>query len=107
MVEDSIYDEFVEKSVARAQKRTVGNPFDSKNEQGPQVDKVCESFAEEVMAVGTGVGGKGPSRFWQIILGLYFVIVIPNRERLCPPYYYLLNLMLMYCDIWPQSSKIE
>ena len=42
MVEDSIYDEFVEKSVARAQKRTVGNPFDSKNEQGPQVDKVCE-----------------------------------------------------------------
>merc|ERR1712088_123575 len=39
MVEDSIYDEFVEKSVARAQKRTVGNPFDPANEQGPQVDK--------------------------------------------------------------------
>ena len=41
MVEDSIYDEFVEKSVARAQRRTVGNPFDPANEQGPQVDKVC------------------------------------------------------------------
>ena len=56
MVEDSIYDEFVEKSVARAQKRTVGKPFDSKNEQGPQVDKVCESFAVEVRAAGTGGG---------------------------------------------------
>ena len=41
MVEESIYDEFVEKSVARAQRRTVGNPFDPANEQGPQVDKVC------------------------------------------------------------------
>ena len=39
MVEESIYDEFVEKSVQRALKRTVGNPFDAKNEQGPQVDK--------------------------------------------------------------------
>ena len=39
MVEESIYDEFVEKSVARAMKRTVGDPFDAKNEQGPQVDQ--------------------------------------------------------------------
>jgi len=39
MVEESIYDEFVEKSVARAMKRTVGDPFDAGNEQGPQVDK--------------------------------------------------------------------
>ena len=90
MVEDSIYDEFVEKSVARAQKRTVGNPFDSKNEQGPQVDKVCESFAVEVRAAGTGVGlgVRGPPDFGRSFQGLYFVIVIPNRERLCPPYYY-------------------
>ena len=39
MVEESIYDEFVAKSVERANRRTVGNPFDSKNEQGPQIDK--------------------------------------------------------------------
>jgi len=39
MVEESIYDEFVEKSVARANKRTVGDPYDPQNEQGPQVDK--------------------------------------------------------------------
>jgi aldehyde dehydrogenase (NAD+) len=37
-VEEKAYDEFVEKSVARARKRTVGNPFDPTTEQGPQVD---------------------------------------------------------------------
>jgi aldehyde dehydrogenase (NAD+) len=38
-VEEKAYDEFVDKSVARAAKRTVGNPFDPTTEQGPQVDK--------------------------------------------------------------------
>jgi aldehyde dehydrogenase (NAD+) len=38
-VEEKCYDEFVEKSVARAKRRVVGDPFDSKTEQGPQVDK--------------------------------------------------------------------
>lgn len=33
-IEDSIYDEFVERSAERAKKRTVGNPFDLKTEQG-------------------------------------------------------------------------
>ncbi len=37
-VEEKAYDEFVERSVARAKKRTVGNPLDEKTEQGPQVD---------------------------------------------------------------------
>lgn len=36
-VQESIYDEFVERSLARAQKRNVGNPFDPNVEQGPQV----------------------------------------------------------------------
>jgi aldehyde dehydrogenase (NAD+) len=38
-VEQRIYDEFVEKSGARARKRTVGDPFDPHTEQGPQVDE--------------------------------------------------------------------
>jgi aldehyde dehydrogenase (NAD+) len=38
-VEDKVYDRFVEQSTARAQKRTVGDPFDAGTEQGPQVDK--------------------------------------------------------------------
>lgn len=32
-----IHDAFVSKSVELAKKRVVGNPFDSKTEQGPQV----------------------------------------------------------------------
>jgi len=38
-VEEKAYDEFVERSAARARKRTVGNPFDPQTEQGPQVDQ--------------------------------------------------------------------
>ncbi len=38
-VEEKAYDEFVDRSVARAKKRTVGNPFDKNTEQGPQVDQ--------------------------------------------------------------------
>jgi len=37
-VEEKIYDEFVERSTERAQRRTVGDPLDKKTEQGPQVD---------------------------------------------------------------------
>lgn len=36
-VEDAVYDEFVERSVERAKVRKVGDPFDFKTEQGPQV----------------------------------------------------------------------
>lgn len=39
-VEEKCYDEFVERSVARAAKRKVGDPFDPTVEQGPQVDDV-------------------------------------------------------------------
>jgi len=39
MVEEAVYDEFVERSVERAKARTVGDPFDLANEQGPQVDR--------------------------------------------------------------------
>ena len=34
-----VYDEFVERSVERAKNRTVGDPFDMNNEQGPQVEQ--------------------------------------------------------------------
>jgi aldehyde dehydrogenase (NAD+) len=38
-VEQKIYDEFVEKSIARAQKRKVGDPLDPRTDQGPQVSQ--------------------------------------------------------------------
>ena len=69
-VEDKCYDEFVEKSAARAKKRTVGNPFDKNTEQGPQVDQ--EQFTKvmgyidsgkqqkaKLVAGGNRVGDKG------------------------------------------------
>jgi aldehyde dehydrogenase (NAD+) len=37
-VEEKIYDQFVEKSVARARRRRVGDPLDPRTDQGPQVD---------------------------------------------------------------------
>jgi len=39
-VEESVYDEVVEKSAARARRRKVGDPFLADVEQGPQVDDV-------------------------------------------------------------------
>jgi aldehyde dehydrogenase (NAD+) len=38
-VEEKVYDEFVERSVARARRRKVGDPFAPDVEQGPQVDQ--------------------------------------------------------------------
>ena len=39
-VESKCYDEFVERSIARAKRRTVGDPMDPNTEQGPQVDDI-------------------------------------------------------------------
>jgi aldehyde dehydrogenase (NAD+) len=69
-VEEKCYDEFVEKSVARAKARTVGDPFDKNTEQGPQVDQdqfdkvmgYIESGKSEkanLLAGGHRVGDKG------------------------------------------------
>ncbi len=69
-VEDRIYDEFVDKSVARANRRTVGDPFDASTEQGPQIDSIqfdkvmsyidsgkCEGA--ELLTGGKRVGDRG------------------------------------------------
>src|SRR5213082_2669025 len=69
-VEEKAYDEFVEKSVARAKKRTVGNPFDKNTEQGPQVDQdqfnkvlsyidAGKQAKAKLVAGGNRVGDKG------------------------------------------------
>jgi aldehyde dehydrogenase (NAD+) len=38
-VEESVHDEFVERIVERAKGRVLGNPFDTRTTQGPQVDQ--------------------------------------------------------------------
>ena len=69
-VEDRVYDEFVEKSVARARRRTVGDPFDPATEQGPQIDNVqfdkIMSYIEsgkqegaELLTGGKRIGDRG------------------------------------------------
>jgi aldehyde dehydrogenase (NAD+) len=69
-VEAKAYDEFVEKSVARAKKRKVGDPFDPTSEQGPQVDDVQfekvmsyilsgKTEGASLVAGGNRVGNRG------------------------------------------------
>jgi len=69
-VEEKCYDEFVDRSVARAKKRKVGSPFDKTTEQGPQVDQeqfnkvmgYIEAGKKEkanLLAGGNRVGDKG------------------------------------------------
>jgi len=51
-VEEKAYDEFVERSAARARKRTVGDPFDARTEQGPQVDH--DQYAKVMHYIDSG-----------------------------------------------------
>jgi len=57
-VEDKIYDDFVEASVERAKRRTTGDPFDPKNEQGPQVDEDQMNKILRLVEAGKKEGAK-------------------------------------------------
>jgi acyl-CoA reductase-like NAD-dependent aldehyde dehydrogenase len=69
-VQEGIYEKFVQKATERAKKRTVGDPFDAKNEAGPQIDddqfkkilELIESGKKEgakLMCGGGRLGSKG------------------------------------------------
>jgi aldehyde dehydrogenase (NAD+) len=69
-VEESCYDEFVQKCAEKAQQRRVGDPFDEQTQQGPQVDDVqferVMSYIEsgihegaQVLCGGKRVGDRG------------------------------------------------
>ncbi len=51
-MEEAIYDDFVERSVEAAKARRVGDPFDSKTEQGPQIDE--EQFTKILGLIDSG-----------------------------------------------------
>ena len=57
-VEEKIYDQFVEKSGVRARNRTVGDPFDSHTEQGPQIDQAQFDKVMGYIDSGRGEGAK-------------------------------------------------
>ncbi|KAK2704470.1 hypothetical protein QYM36_016762 [Artemia franciscana] len=51
-VEEAIYDEFVERSAEKAKQKTLGNPFDLRTEQGPQIDE--EQMARILSLIDSG-----------------------------------------------------
>jgi aldehyde dehydrogenase (NAD+) len=57
-VQDDIYDEFVERSAERAKKRTLGDPFDIKTEQGPQINTEQLSKIIDLIDSGKKEGAK-------------------------------------------------
>uniref|UniRef100_A0A2P2HW67 aldehyde dehydrogenase (NAD(+)) n=1 Tax=Hirondellea gigas TaxID=1518452 RepID=A0A2P2HW67_9CRUS len=57
-VQEGIYDEFVKRSTALAMRRTVGDPFDSTIQQGPQVDQEQMSKILELIESGKKEGAR-------------------------------------------------
>ena len=57
-VHEKIYDEFVEKSAERARKHVVGDPFDSKTTQGPQISKKQQEKTLEFIEKGKKEGAR-------------------------------------------------
>jgi len=57
-VHEKIYDQFLAKSVALAQQRIVGNPFDSNTQQGPQISKQQFNRVMKYIQSGKAQGAK-------------------------------------------------
>ncbi|XP_011812887.1 PREDICTED: aldehyde dehydrogenase family 1 member A3 isoform X3 [Colobus angolensis palliatus] len=57
-VEEQVYSEFVRRSVEYARKRPVGDPFDVKTEQGPQIDQKQFNKILELIESGKKEGAK-------------------------------------------------
>ncbi|CAH0725020.1 unnamed protein product, partial [Brenthis ino] len=57
-VEDSIYDEFVERSAARARRRVLGDPFRADTEQGPQIDAEQHKKILDLIETGKRQGAR-------------------------------------------------
>jgi len=57
-VEATIYDEFVQKAKNLALNRAVGDPYEAKTQQGPQVDKDQLDKIKELVASGEKEGAK-------------------------------------------------
>jgi aldehyde dehydrogenase (NAD+) len=55
-VEETIYERFVERSIARANKRVVGDPFDPRSELGPLIDQTQFDRVMGYVESGRGEG---------------------------------------------------
>ncbi|RCT99473.1 aldehyde dehydrogenase family protein, partial [Acinetobacter baumannii] len=57
-VHEKVYDEFLEKAKARAERRLVGDPFKGGIEQGPQIDSVQFEKILKYIDYGVKAGAK-------------------------------------------------
>jgi len=57
-VEEKIYDEFVQRSVERAKKRKVGDPFEDSTDQGPQISHEQMDKILDLIESGKKAGAK-------------------------------------------------
>ncbi|XP_044515465.1 aldehyde dehydrogenase, cytosolic 2 isoform X5 [Gracilinanus agilis] len=57
-VEEAIYDKFVQRSVERAKKYTLGNPLNPEVQQGPQIDKEQYTKILDLIESGKKEGAK-------------------------------------------------
>ena len=57
-VHEDIYDAYVEKAVALAKSRTVGDPFDENTQQGPQIDEDQHGKILDLIQSGVKEGAK-------------------------------------------------
>uniref|UniRef100_A0A803SS78 Aldehyde dehydrogenase 1 family member A2 n=1 Tax=Anolis carolinensis TaxID=28377 RepID=A0A803SS78_ANOCA len=57
-VEEPVYEEFVRRSVERAQRRALGSPFDPATEQGPQIDQKQYDRVLELIQSGVAEGAR-------------------------------------------------
>jgi acyl-CoA reductase-like NAD-dependent aldehyde dehydrogenase len=51
-VESKIYDDFVQRAKVHAEGRVLGNPFDIKTQQGPQVDEAQYNTIMKYIGIG-------------------------------------------------------
>ncbi|XP_067118489.1 retinal dehydrogenase 2-like [Centruroides vittatus] len=68
-VQEGVYEEFVKKSRERALNRVVGDPFDEKSEQGPQIDERQFNKILDLIESGKKEGAKlecGGTRFGNV-----------------------------------------
>jgi acyl-CoA reductase-like NAD-dependent aldehyde dehydrogenase len=57
-VESTIYDAFIAKASEMAQKRILGDPFDSKTQQGPQIDELQFKKIQDLIESGKKEGAR-------------------------------------------------
>ncbi|XP_072039302.1 aldehyde dehydrogenase 1A1-like [Amphiura filiformis] len=57
-VQDGIYDEFLKRSVERAKKRIIGDPYDPKIQGGPQIEQVQVDKIMDLIESGKKEGAK-------------------------------------------------